>query len=88
MVTKYYTSNFFLKTIELKFKKKKLLYRFSTFTCIYLVNSVKWMEVPDYKIGDTIDMKLMRKSKGSVYVCPKFEWRERSGVPHNFKGKV
>lgn len=49
------------------------------------LKSVKWMEVPDYKIGDTIDMKLMRKSKGSVYVCPKFEWRERSGVPHNFK---
>ncbi|XP_005112583.1 RING finger protein 10 isoform X1 [Aplysia californica] len=47
------------------------------------LRSVRWVKVPDYKVGDTIELKLMRKSKGSVYVCPKKQWTDRQGVPHN-----
>ena len=53
------------------------------YKCIF---SVQWVEVPDYKVGDSIEMKLMRKSKGSVYVCPKSEWADRHGKPQNFQG--
>lgn len=45
------------------------------------------VETKDYKVGDEIEMKLMRKSKGTVYVCPKSEWKDREGVPHNIDGK-
>lgn len=45
------------------------------------------VETRDFKVGDEIEMKLMRKSKGSVYVCPKSEWKDREGVPHNIDGK-
>ncbi|GFS13407.1 RING finger protein 10, partial [Elysia marginata] len=38
------------------------------------LRSVQSITVPDYKVGDTIEMKLMRKSKGSVFVCPEEEW--------------
>jgi len=49
------------------------------------LRSVQWVEVPDYKVGDTIEMQLMRKNKGCVYVCPKPDWTDRKGLPHNFK---
>jgi len=49
------------------------------------LKSVQWVEVPDFKVGDSIEMKLMRKSKGSVYVAPKPDWKERNGVPLNFQ---
>ncbi|CAG5120835.1 unnamed protein product, partial [Candidula unifasciata] len=48
-----------------------------------LMSDVVCVETKDYKVGDEIEMKLMRKSKGSVYVCPKSEWTDREGVPHN-----
>lgn len=41
------------------------------------LRSVQNVTVPDFKVGDEIEMKLMRKSKGSVFVCPEEEW---SGV--------
>jgi len=49
------------------------------------LRSVQWVEVPDYKVGDTIEMQLMQKSKGCVYVSPKPDWTDRKGLPHNFK---
>ncbi|KAH9525668.1 RING finger protein 10 [Bulinus truncatus] len=47
------------------------------------LKSVKCIEVPEYKVGDVIEMRLMQKSKGSVYISPKSEWKDRFGVPHN-----
>ncbi|XP_055862144.1 RING finger protein 10-like [Biomphalaria glabrata] len=47
------------------------------------LKSVQCIEVPEYKVGDEIEMRLMQKSKGSVYTCPKSEWKDRSGLPHN-----
>uniref|UniRef100_A0A0B7ALL1 E3 ubiquitin-protein ligase RNF10 n=1 Tax=Arion vulgaris TaxID=1028688 RepID=A0A0B7ALL1_9EUPU len=47
------------------------------------LKSVLCVETSDYKVGDFIELKLMRKSKGSVYVCPKSQWTDREGVPHN-----
>ncbi|CAL1529927.1 unnamed protein product [Lymnaea stagnalis] len=47
------------------------------------LRSVQCIEVPEYKVGDEIEMKLMRKSKGSVYTSPKSEWKDRCGTPHN-----
>lgn len=49
------------------------------------LKSVLCVETTNYKVGDIIEMKLMRKSKGSVYVCPKPEWTDKEGVPHNIE---
>ncbi|GFO44352.1 hypothetical protein PoB_007085700 [Plakobranchus ocellatus] len=38
------------------------------------LRSAQNIVVPDYKVGDEIEMKLMRKSKGSVFVCPQEDW--------------
>ncbi|RUS77856.1 hypothetical protein EGW08_014369 [Elysia chlorotica] len=38
------------------------------------LRSVQTITVPDYKVGDDIEMKLMRKSKGSVFVYPEEDW--------------